>query len=84
MQNKTIKVKFDIPLEYLIGHLRYGHREGIIELTKEEFEKLKRNPINFIYDYDILYNLELIVDDYCIDDCGPILEVNYEVINNAE
>lgn len=84
MQNKTIQVKFDIPLEYLIGHLRYGHREGIIELTKEEFEKLKRNPINFIYDYDILCNLELIVDDYCIDDCGPISEVNYEVIDNAE
>ena len=84
MQNKTIKIKFDIPLEYIIGHLRYGHREVIIELTKEEFEKLERNPINFIYDYDILCNLDLIVDEYCVDCCGPISEVNYEVIDNAE
>ena len=84
MQNEKIKIKFDIPLEYLIGHIRYGHREGIIELTKEEFEELKKDPINFIYSYDILYDLDLIVDDYRIDDCGPISEVNYEVVNNAE
>ena len=84
MQNEKIKIKFNIPLEYLIGHLRYGHREGIIELTKEELEELKKDPINFIYLYDILYELDLIVDDYRIDDCGPISEVNYEVIDNAK
>ena len=38
MQNK--KVKFNIPLEYVIGHLRYGHKEGVLELTAEEFERL--------------------------------------------
>lgn len=84
MLNEKIKIKFNIPLEYLIGHLRYGHREGVIELTKEEFEELKKDPVNFIYLYDILYELDLIVDDYRIDDCGPISKVNYEVIDNAE
>ena len=82
--NKKIKVKFNIPLDYIIGHLRYGHKEGILELTEEEFEKLKKDPINFIDEEDILSNLELIIDDYRIEDWGSPLEVNYEVINNAK
>ena len=32
MQNKKIKVKFNVPLEYVFGYLRYGHKEGILEL----------------------------------------------------
>ncbi len=84
MQSKKIKVKFDIPLDYIIGHLRYGHKEGILEFTEEEFERLKKDPMNFIDKEDILSNLELIVDDYRIEDWGSPIEVNYEVIDNAE
>lgn len=84
MQNKKMKVKFDIPLDYIMGHLRYGHKEGILELTEEEFKRLEKNPMNFIDEEEILSNLELIVDDYRIDDWGPPLKINYEVINNAE
>lgn len=82
--NKKIKVKFDIPLEYIMGYLRYGHREGILELTEEEFKRLKKDPMNFVDKEDILSNLELIIDDYRIEDCGPPSEINYEVTNNAE
>jgi hypothetical protein len=82
--NNKIKVKFDIPLDYVMGHLRYGHKEGILELTEEEFERLKKDPIDFIDEEDILSNLELIIDSYRIEDWGSPLEVNYEVINNAE
>lgn len=82
MQNKKIKVKFNIPLDYVMGHLRYGHKEGILELTEEEFKRLKKDPMNFIDEEDILSNLELIVDDYRIEDWGSPLEVNYEVIND--
>ena len=84
MQSKKIKVKFDIPLDYIIGHLRYGHKEGILEFTEEEFERLKKDPMNFIDKEDILSNLELIVDDSRIEDWGSPIEVNYEVIDNAE
>lgn len=47
--------------DYVIGHLRYGHREGIIEANSAEEVK------------DILKNggtddLDLIVDDYEVDD----------------
>ena len=78
------KVKFDIPLEYVIGHLRYGHMEGTLDLTEEEFKKLEKDPLDFIYSQDILYDLDLVIDDYRVDDYGGILEVNYEVINDAE
>lgn len=76
-----MKVKFDIPLDYVMGHLRYGHKEGILELTEEEFERLKKDPMNFIDEEDILSNLELIIDDYRVDDYGPPVKVNYEVID---
>lgn len=79
-----MKVKFDIPLDYIMGHLRYGHKEGILELTEEEFKRLEKNPMNFIDEEEILSNLELIVDDYRIDDWGPPLKINYEVIKDAE
>lgn len=82
--NKKIKIKFDIPLEYIMGYLRYGHREGVLELTEEELKRLKKDPMNFIDEENILSNLELIIDGYDAEDCGPPLEINYEVINDAE
>ena len=82
MQNKTIKVKFNIPLDYVYGYIRYGHKEGILELTEKEFERLKENPEDFVYKEDILNNLDLIIDDYRIEDWGDPVEINYEVINN--
>lgn len=77
---KKKKVKFNIPLDYIIGHLRYGHLEGTLDLTEEEFKKLEEDPPKFIDDNDILDDLELIIDDYRIDDRGGFTEVNYKVI----
>ncbi len=74
------KIKFNIPLEYVAGHLRYGHMEGVLDLTEEEFKKLKEDPLKFIDDNDVLDNLELIIDDYRIDDWGGFTEVNYKVV----
>ena len=77
---KMKKVKFNIPLEYVAGHLRYGHKEGTLELTEEEFKELQENPLDFIYNQDILCDLNLVIDDYSVEDYGGILEVNYKVI----
>lgn len=82
MQNK--KVKFNISLEYVIGHLRYGHKEGILELTAEEFERLQKNPKEFIYEEEILHDLDLIIDNYSVEDYGGIDNIKYEVIDDAE
>ena len=78
MQNK--KVKFNIPLKYVIGR----HKEGVLELTAEEFERLQENPEKFIYEEEILHYLDLVIDDYRVDDYGGIDSIEYEVINDAE
>ena len=84
MKEKIKKVRFNIPLEYVVGHLRYGHKEGVLELTAEEFERLQENPKKFIYEEEILHELDLIIDDYCVDDYGGIDSVEYEVIDDTE
>lgn len=73
------KIFIDAPLDYVAGHLRYGHLEGIVEMTDEEFERFKKDPINFIYDNEYECNrLDLIIDDFEVDDRGSINEVNWE------
>lgn len=48
--------------DYVTGHLRYGHQEGIVEV-KSEKELLKMIKNGSLEEY-----LELVVDDYCVDD----------------
>ena len=74
------KIKFNIPLEHVAGHLRYGHMEGTLDLTEEEFKELEEDPLEFIDSNDILDDLELIIDDYRIEDWGEPTEVNYKVV----
>lgn len=71
------KILIDAPLEYVAGHLRYGHLEGTITITDEEFEKFKENPIDFLYDNEYTDELDLLVDDWEVDDRGPIDYVNW-------
>ena len=78
------KVKFNIPLDYVIGYLRYGHKEGVLELTAEEFEKLQENPEEFIYEEEILHELDLVIDDYRVEDYGGITNIEYEVIDDTK
>lgn len=72
------KVHIYAPVDYLAGHLRYGHFEGDLELTDEEFEKLKEDPLDFINNEKYYFDLDLIVDDYEIDDRGEIESVDWE------
>lgn len=66
------KILIDAPLEYVAGHLRYGHLEGVIEVPDEEFEKFKENPIDFLYDNEYINELDLLIDDR-----GPIDRVEW-------
>lgn len=56
------KFKVTQQADYIIGHLRYGHREGVIEADSKEdaLNKLKNDGYT---DY-----LNTVVDDYSIDD----------------
>ena len=71
------KILIDAPLEYVAGHLRYGHLEGVIEVSDEEFEKFKENPIDFLYDNEYIDELDLLIDDWRVDDRGPIDRVEW-------
>ena len=61
------KVFVDYPVSWIAGHLRYGHREGSIEMTDEEFEEFKQNPEKWLSDWEI--------DDYD----NEIEDVHWEV-----
>lgn len=57
-------MKFNITadLDWVAGHLRYGHLEGIVDVTsEEELEAL-------IESGDIKDYLDLVVDDYEVND----------------
>lgn len=66
------KIFVDANAEYVMGHLRYGHYEGVLELTDEEFEKFKEDPATFLNERDCRYDLEFLVDDWEIDEIGNL------------
>lgn len=49
-------------LDYVTGHLRYGHKEGIVEVESED-ELREMIDSGEIFDY-----MNIKVDDYSIDD----------------
>ncbi len=62
------KVNINLGLDYLVGHLRYGHREGTVDIPDEELEEFKENPVRYLRDNDLDCELGFIVDDYEVDD----------------
>lgn len=74
------KVFVDYPVNWIAGHLRYGHKEGSIEMTDEEFEEFKQNPEKWLSDREDI-DLELLVDDWEIDDYDSDIEdVHWEEV----
>ena len=61
-------------VDYVMGHLRYGHLEGVIECESEE--ELKE----MIENKNLDGYLDLVVDSYEVEDCGDVGEYHYEVI----
>lgn len=59
-------------LDYVSGYLRYGHLEGIVEAESEEALKEMMKKKYFAR------HLDVIVDDYSVDDYGDIGEYEYE------
>lgn len=76
------KVSLECIYDYISGYLRYGHLEGEVEITDEQFEELKNDPIGFYrqYKYKIFSQLKFVIDDYEVEDCGDIDEINYKEI----
>lgn len=69
-------MKFNVyaDVDYVSGYLRYGHFEGVVEAeSEEELKEMMKDK--YFRDY-----LDLVVDDYRIEDYGDIGEYTYEVI----
>lgn len=66
-----MKFRVTADLDWVSGHLRYGHLEGIVEAESEEALEIKmKNP-------DFRDILDLVVDDYEVDGYGDVGE--YEI-----
>lgn len=72
----------DYPVDWIAGRLRYGHKEGEIELTEEEYAEFKKDPAAYLNSHEELDDhFDLLVDDYRIDDySNDIYNVNYREI----
>jgi hypothetical protein len=57
-----MKFKVKVDCDYLMGHLRYGHYEGEVDVENEE--ELKE----LIENEEIIDYLDIVVDDYEIED----------------
>ena len=80
-------MKINIPIDWIMGHLRYGHLEGEVDMdpdAEKEFKKLLKKEIDDepmtkeewekLDDYKewIRDNCSIVIDDYEIDDYGDI------------
>lgn len=59
-------------VEYLMGHLRYGHFE--LQMDEEEYKEYKSYTDEEKEEY-IMENGDLVIDDYEVDDYGPISDI---------
>ncbi len=62
------KFKVNVPCDYIIGHLRYGHLEIIMEA--EDLEELESQLKDDKVRNDIMNMGDIVIDDYEIDDTG--------------
>lgn len=77
------KVNINLGLDYLVGYLRYGHREGTIDIPDEELKEFEEDPVGYLKDNDLTCELEFIVDDYEIDDCAySENDIQYKILKN--
>lgn len=64
------KFKVEVPVEYVMGHLRYGHYE--VELEAESIDAAKKYlQTEDGQDY-IIENGDLEIDDYSVEDAGSL------------
>lgn len=69
-----MKFKVTQDVDYVSGHLRIGHLEGIVEVDNEDILK------QMIESGEIADDLEMVIDDYEVDDYGDVIDTSYKAI----
>ena len=67
--------RINCPVEYVAGHLRNGHYELV--LSDEEYKKFEESSREEKEDW--IRDGEFILDDYSLEDAGPLEIDNLEV-----
>lgn len=77
-----MRISVEYPVDWIVGHLRYGHMEGEINLSKEEYAEFQKDPAVYLKSHDeLIEEFNLLVDDYEIDDYSNyIYDVSYKEI----
>lgn len=74
MQVEIKKLQLTKQLDYVNGHLRYGHKELIIDLQEEIDKYNQLSPLEKQEYFD--NNSKIVIDGYCLNDYG---ENNYPI-----
>lgn len=76
-----VKVGVKINYDFVVGHFKYGHDEGILKIPDNELNTFLENPKKYIEENDLIdrEKMNFIVDNYRIEQLGDIdnVEVHY-------
>lgn len=73
------KIEIRVDYDWLYGHLRYGHREGILDLENEDYEEFKKDPKAFLSETGAIHDLNFVLDDFDLEDYGDCT-IQYEEV----
>ena len=73
------KIFIEANLDYVAGYLKYGHKEGVVEIPDKDLEDFKKEPIKYLVKHGLDRDMKVVIDDYEIEDYGSITEVNYTI-----
>lgn len=75
---RTHKLNVTAETEYVMGHLRSGYYNGGLELSEEDYQIFRKDPLAFLLAHqDLWEDWSFKVDDYEIDDVGDVWQVYF-------
>lgn len=75
-----MKMKVLMYFDWLSGHIRSGHLEGIVDIPDKDVEIFKENPEIYLEKVGRLDQLNMVVDDVEVEDYGEIIETEVRPI----
>lgn len=75
---RTHKLNVTAEAEYVMGHLRGGYYNGDLELSEEDYQIFRKDPLAFLLAHqDLWEDWSFKVDDYEIDGIGDVRQVYF-------
>lgn len=75
---RTHKLNVTAETEYVMGHLRSGYYNGDLELSEEDYQIFRKDPLAFLLAHqDLWEDWSFKVDNYEIDNIGDVRQVYF-------